>query len=67
MSAMFGRSQKSDSLYDYDTLCKVWMSRVKIVRGAEKNVKLEILQSVPNDPKPNSSRRASKVPYICAL
>ncbi len=27
----------------------------------------EILQSAPNDPKPNSRNRASKVPYIYAL
>ncbi len=27
--------QKSDSLYDYDTLYKVWMNRMKIGRGAE--------------------------------
>ncbi len=32
-----------------------------------KNCKLEILQSAPNDPKPNSRSRASKVPSICAL
>ena len=33
----------------------------------KKIVKLEILQSSPNDPKPNSSNRSSKVPYICEL
>ena len=27
--------QKSDSLYDYDSLYKVWMNRMKIGRGAE--------------------------------
>ncbi len=27
--------QKSDSPYDYDILCKVWMNRMKIRRGAE--------------------------------
>ena len=31
-------AKKSDSLYDYDTLYKVWMNRIK------KIVKLEILQ-----------------------
>ncbi len=28
--AIFGRPPKSDSLYDYDTLYKVWMNRMKI-------------------------------------
>ncbi len=42
--------QKSDSLYDYDTLYKVWMNRMKIGRGVE-IVKMEILQSAPNAPK----------------
>ena len=32
-----------------------------------KIVKLEIFQSAPNDPKPNSRNWASKVPYTCAL
>ncbi len=27
--------QKSGSLYDYDTLYKVWMNRMEIGRGAE--------------------------------
>ncbi len=64
-----GRSQKSDSLYDYDTLYEVWMNRMKIGRGAEflNIVKLELLQSAPNNPKPNWSNRASKVLFICAL
>ncbi len=33
--AIFGRSPESDSLYDYHTLYKVWMNRMKIGRGAE--------------------------------
>ncbi len=51
--AIFGRSPKSNSLYDYNTLYKVWMNRMKSGRGVSKIVKLGILQSAPNDPKPN--------------
>ncbi len=32
--AIFG-GQKSDGLYDYDTLFTVWMNQMKIERGAE--------------------------------
>ncbi len=28
-------AKKSDSLYDYDTLYKLWMNRMNIGRGAE--------------------------------
>ncbi len=63
-------AKKSDSLYDYDTLHKLWMNRMNILRGDEflKIVKLEILQSAPNDPESNPRNRASKVlTTICAL
>ncbi len=33
--AILADHQTSDSLYDYDTLYKVWMNRRKIRRGAE--------------------------------
>ncbi len=54
--------QKSDILYDYDTLYKVWINQMKIGRGEDfpKIVKLEILQSALNDLKQNSRKRASK-------
>ncbi len=68
INAIFGKSPKSDSLYDHDTLYKAWMNGMKIGQSRfVKIVKLEILQSAPNDPKPNSWNRASKVPSICAL
>ena len=67
--AIFGRSPKSHSLYDYGTLYKVWMNQMEITRGAVlKIVKLEMFQSAPNDPKLNSKNRTSQVPSsICAL
>ncbi len=33
--AILADRQKSDSLYDYDTLYKVWMNWMKIGRGTE--------------------------------
>ncbi len=35
MFAIFARSPKSDTLYDYDTLYKARMNWMKVVRGAE--------------------------------
>ncbi len=55
--------QKSDSLYDYDTSLDETGENWERSR-VFKIVKLETLQRVPNDPKPNSRNRASKAPGI---
>ena len=67
--AIFGRSPKKWQpvrlwylVWNLDELDKNW-ERSRVL----KIVKLEILQSAPNDPKPNSRNWTSKVPYPCAL
>ncbi len=54
---------------DENTLYQVWM---KLDENWERSrvintVKLEILQSAPNDPKPKSRNRLSKVSFMYAL
>ncbi len=60
-------AKRSDSLYEYDALYKVWTNETWERSRVLKTVKLETLQSAPNDPKPNSRNRASIVPYLCAM
>ena len=54
---------------DQDTYNKVWLKSEENWEGSRvlKTINLEILQSAPNDPKPKSRNRVSKLPYVCAL